>query len=281
MEAIAEHTLEPELLAPVPRRLGLPARTRLLLLVAALLLGLFVVGSGRALWEGVKLSWLGLSGQTIAGKIVAIRAEAPLKSAGKLRGGGKEKAPLPVQTALGYEAVVSTPHGLQVRRGWVSLGTQSPAAGLESEAQPPPPAVQFQLGEPFPLRCASFLGRTVCQPWGPQPAPHIVPLFLAGGLIMAVSLRLLRRLSRWADSRRALLRGGTAVVGTITDKRTEAEDMARFFLRYGYPGGPDTGREEQVSAEQWREFHVGQPVTVLFNPEQPEQAGLYALIKQK
>ena len=284
MEAIAEHTLEPELSSPPPRRLGLPSRTRLLLGTAALLLGLFAAGSGRALWEGVKLSWLDMAGQTVTGKIVAIRTDAAPKSLAGDAVSGKsaaaQKTPLPVQTAFCYEAALPAPDGPEIRRGWISLAMQSPAAGLESEAAPILPPVRFQIGQPFPVRCASLFGVTVCQPWGPGAGNHIAALFLTGGLVMAVSLLLLRRLGRWAAGRQALLRDGIAVVGTITDKRTEAEDMARFFLRYGYPGGPEIGREEQVSAEQWREFHVGQPVTVLYDPNIPSRAGLYALMKR-
>ena len=71
-----------------------------------------------------------------------------------------------------------------------------------------------------------------------------------------------------------------ATVGTITHKRTEADDIVRYYLRYGYAPSAGEGREreEQVSVEQWKEFEVGQPVTVLYDPDLPEQAGLYALI---
>ena len=98
---------------------------------------------------------------------------------------------------------------------------------------------------------------------------------------MLVSLLLLRRLLRWMGERLHLLRLGTATVGTITHKRTEAEDMVRYFLRYGYSSGQTEGREheEQVSMDQWKLFHVGQPVTVLYDPEEPERVGLYALIR--
>ena len=59
--------------------------------------------------------------------------------------------------------------------------------------------------------------------------------------------------------------------------------MARYYLRYGYAAGSALGqdREEQVSADHWREFQVGQPVTVLYDPNNPGHAGLYALIAQK
>lgn len=271
MEAIAEHTLEPELLAPTPRRLRLPWRTSLLLLVAALLLGLFALGSGRALWEGAKMLWLDCAGQTVPGKIVAIRT-SPLTAKGQL----------PAQTDICYEAIVPGLHGPQRRLGWVALGAPPPIPGLESEAAKPQPAVRFRLGQSFPLRYASFLGTTVCQPWGPSPGSRIAALLLAGGLVLLVSLRLLRRLSRWAGSRLHLLRQGTATVGTITHKRSETEDMARYYLCYGYAAAA-LGRdhEEQVSADHWREFHVGQPVTVLYDPDDPSHAGLYALIVRK
>ena len=265
MEAVIEHTLEPELAGPVPRRLHLPLRVRLLLLVAGLLLGLFVLGSARALWEGVKLSWLAEAGRSFSGKIVEIQTEpAPAK--------GQK----PRQTAIRYRAVVAGPHGGRAQTGWIVLA--EPPQPLSAEHRPVPAAPSFRLGQPFPLRAAFFGDAVLCQPWGPSPGSRIWTLFLSGGLVLAVSLLLLRRLLHWTGSRLRLLRRGTATVGTITHKRSESEDMVRYFLRYGYRGGPDAGKEEQVSADQWREFQVGQPVTVLYDPAAPEKAGLYALI---
>ena len=274
MEAITEHVLEPELLLPVPRRLSLPGRTWLLLSVAALLLGLCVLGSGCALWEGLKLSWLDLAGQTVSGRITAVQAEpSPPQSA-------STHVSLPRQTAIRYEASIPSPHGVQARRGWIVLGTPD-APGIENERAKPSP-VRFHIGQPFPLRCAFFFGLTVCQPWGPNPGSRIASLLLSGSLVMAVSLRLLRRLSRWAGSRRFLLQRGTATVGTITYTRSETEDMMRYFLRYGYAGGAAFGedREEQVSADHWHRFEVGQPVTILYDPHNPSHAGLYVLMKR-
>jgi hypothetical protein len=273
MEAIAEHALEPELLLPTPRRLRLPLRTSLLLSVAVLLLGLFVLGSGRALWEGVKLAWLDSAGQTVQGKIDVIQTE-PSPSKGQPAG----------QTAIHYEAAVPGPQGLRLQHGWIALGAPAAAPGIESQAAPLSPGPRFRLGQSFPLRCASFLGATTCQPWGPNPGIRVFSLFLAGGLVMAVSLLLLRRLVRWSGSRGHLLRSGAATIGTITDKRSESEDMMRYFLRYGYASGTSAqgrDREEQVSADQWRAFEVGQPVTVLYDPDNPAHAELYALIVQK
>lgn len=268
MEAVIEHTLEPELIGPAPRRLHLPLRARLLLLVAGLLLGLFAVGSARALWEGVKLSWLAEAGRPLSGKIVEIRTEP-----------SAAKGQTPRQTAIRYLAAAPGPHGSRAQTGWIVLA--EPPQALSAENRPVPAVPVFRLGQPFPLRVAFFANTVLCQPWGPNPGSRIWTLFLSGGLVLAVSLLLLRRLLRWTGDRLHLLRFGTAAVGTITHKRSESEDMVRYFLRYGFAGGPDAGREEQVSADQWREFQVGQPVTVLFDPDAPQKAGLYALIVQK
>lgn len=270
MEAVIEHVLEPEIAGPAPRRLHLPIRARLLLAVASLLLGLFVIGSGRALWEGVKLSWLAHAGYTISGQIAEIRT-TPF--------GPKDQALR--QTALRYTASVPSPNGPVQESGWVALGEPSAVPNPENQPAKVSAVPAFHLGQPIPLRVVLFGGAVICQPWGTGAGSRIWTLFLTGGLVTAVSLFLLRRLTRWAGSRLHLLRFGTATIGTITHTRSEAEDMVRYFLRYGYPGGPASGREEQVSADQWRTFHVGQPVTVLHDPKNPAHAGLYALIVQK
>ena len=106
METIVEYKVEPELLLPTPRRLRLPWRTLLLLSVAVLLLGVFILGSSRALWEGAKMLWLEGAGQTVSGRIVAIRTRA-----------ASVKGQLPQQIAVCYEAEVPGPQGRQPRRG--------------------------------------------------------------------------------------------------------------------------------------------------------------------
>jgi len=270
MEAVIEHVLEPEIAGPVPRRLHLPIRARLLLAVASLLLSLFVIGSGRALWEGVKLSWLARAGHTVSGTVAEIRT---------VPSGPKD--PALRQTALRYTASVPGPNGPVQKTGWIALGEPPAVPNPENQPAGTPAVPVFHLGQPVLLRVVVFGGAVICQPWGTGAGSRILTLFLTGGLVMAVSLFLLRRLLHWAGSRLHLLRFGTATVGTITHTRSEAEDMVRYFLRYGYPGGPESGREEQVSADQWRTFHVGQPVTVLYDPKHPTRAGLYALIAQK
>lgn len=248
---------------PPPRRAGLPFRLTFLLAVAGLLLGLFVVGSGRALWEAGKLFWIGGAGRTVRAPIVSIQTEPD-----------PEKGKPPHQVAIRYEAALPSSGGFVRRFGWVGLEREKTVSGA-------PP--RYQIGQTLPVRYAPWFGGVASHPWQPSPAGWITSLTLSGSLVLLVSLLLGRRLARWVGERRRLLRDGQATVGTITHKRTEAEDMVRYFLRYGYAaktGALSEGREreEQVSMEQWKRFEVGQPVTVLYDPNQPEQAALYALI---
>ena len=262
MEAVIEHAVEPKVSAPPPRPIALPPRLVGLLVVAGLLLGLFVLGSGRALWEAGKLLWIGAAGHTIQGYVVSIETEpAP------------EKGRLPQPVAVRYAADVPGADGtLQHRLGWIALERPKPGGPDRSAA--------YRLGEGVPVRYARWFGGVASHPWQPSPAGRITSLLLSGGLVGLVSLLLARRLIHWTRERLHLLRQGMATVGTITHKRTEADDMLRYFLRYGYAPAPGEGleREERVSMEQWKEFEVGQPVTVLYDPDRPEQAGLYALL---
>lgn len=283
MEALIEHMLEPEVAGPAPRRTRLPLRVSLLLAVAILLLGVFVLGSGRALWEAARLSWLAASGHTAIGRIVRVETEpAEVK--------GQQPHPVAVRYACDLPASQGTIH----REGWIGLAAPSASFNGPSPAVPlapgkvvpksqTPPAPR--LGQRVPIRYASWFGGVASQPWQPDPRGRVLTLILSGSLVMLVSLLLLRRLLRWLGERLHLLRLGTATVGTITHKRTEAEDMVRYFLHYGYASrGSDGEREsreheEQVSMDQWKLFHVGQPVTVLYDPDLPERVGLYALIR--
>jgi len=282
MEALADHAVEKDVAAPPPRRARLPLRVTGLLLVVALLLGVFAVGSGRVLWEAARLSWLFGAGHTAAGRVVAIRT-VPSDIAGRP----------PVPVALRYAADLPGPRGPQRRAGWVGLGvgpvTRGGMAGgggaaPERGTLPPVPSWPvFTVGEPFPVRYAPWFGGVTSHPWRPAPRGLVFTLSLTGGSVLLVSLLLLRRLARWTAERLHLLRRGVATVGTILHTRTEAEDSVRYFLHYGYAvveGGASVGREreEQVGADQWKRFSVGQPVTVLYDPDQPDRAGLYALM---
>lgn len=264
MEALTEHSLEPALQADVPRRLSLPLRERLLLAVALLLLALFTLGGCRALWEGGELAWLAGSGRSVTGRIVEIRSDPPL-SEGKAG----------LQTAVRYAVSLPGPDGPRLFSEWATQPASSAAETGRAAGTP-----QFFLGQPLPLRSARFLGLTVCRPWDSSAGARILSLLLAGGLILAVSLLLLRRLLRDTGKRLSLLRRGTATIGTVLHKRTESEDMVRYFLCYGYAdsAAQRREREEQVSAAQWQMFSVGEPVTVLYAPAHPETAGLYALL---
>jgi len=283
MEALIEHTLEPEVAGPAPRRTHLPLRVSLLLAVAVLLLGVFVLGSGRALWEAARLSWLAGAGHTATGRIIRVATEPS---------GFKGQPPRPV--AVRYACDLPAAQGTIHREGWIGLGAPpapingpSPAIVLSPAKDAPKPSAPAsptpRRGQTVLIRYAPWFGGVASQPWQPNPRGRVLTLILSGSLVMLVSLLLLRRLLRWMGERLHLLRLGTATVGTITHKRTEAEDMVRYFLRYGYASGQAEGREheEQVSMDQWKLFQVGQPVTVLYDPDQPERVGLYALITHK
>ncbi len=259
METVSEHRVEPEIAGPAPRRVGLPGRLNFLLVAAFLLLSVFLLGSGRALWEAGKLLWLAGAGQTATARVVEIRWEPPAAK-------GKPA----VQAAIRYHldtAVSRSAGGRLTRTGWIGVRRGERL---------------YHLEQTLPYRYAPWFGGVAGFPWQPSPSGRIVSLLLSGGLVLLVSGFLVRRLARWVRLHLHLLRLGQATVGTITHKRTEADDMLRYFLRYGYAPTPGEGREreEQVSAEQWKRFEVGQPVTVLYDPDRPEHAGVYALIRQ-
>ncbi len=278
METVLEHTVEPKVAPPPPRRIALPPKLAFLLTVAGLLLGLFVLGSGRALWEVGKLLWIGAAGRTVQGHIVEVRTEPSAVR-------GKPPIPVAVRFVVNIPGVEGT---LQRQSGWVGLerpkGSALEIPRADQNAHPPPSPTRlppgYALGRSFPVRYAPWFGGVASYPWRPSPAGRVTSLLLSGGLVLLVSLLLARRLVHWTRERLRLLRGGVATVGTITHKRTEADDVVRYYLRYGYAPAPGEGREreEQVSVEQWKEFEIGQPVTVLYDPNTPEQAGLYALI---
>ncbi len=267
METLIEHVLEAQVAAPPPRRAQLPLRLTFLLTVATLLLGVFVLGSGRALWEAGKMIWIAQAGRTATGSVVAIQTQP-----------SPEKNQPPQQVAIRYQAEIPDGKGgILVRSGWIGLPPPV-GSGVKTPDQP-----IWRIGQMVPVRYAPWFGGVASRPWQTGPGGRIVSLTLSGGLVLVVSLLLGQRLRRWTRERLQLLRLGVATVGTIIHKRTEAEDMLRYYLRYGYASAPGQGREreDQVSMEQWKRFEVGQPVTVLFHPEQPEQAGLYALLHEK
>lgn len=261
MEALSPHAVESHLSAPPPRPARLPLRLTLLLAVATLLLAAFVLGGVRALWEAGKLGWLAGAGRTAAARIDGIRTAEP-----------QDPAAPPVQSAVHYSLDLP---GHVVRAGWIGFASVSPLPGGRMAA----PAPAFALGQSLPVRYAPWFGGVLSQPWGDAPGGRVTTLLLTGGLILLVSLGLARRLTRWLRAYLHLLRHGRATVGTVTHKRTEVEDAVRYFLRFGYSAaGEGREREEQVGAEQWKLFQVGQPVTVLYDPAKPEHAGLYALM---
>ncbi len=274
METVIEHPLEREIAAPPPRSVRLPFGLNFLLLAAGLMFALFIGGGGYALLEATKLSWVSAMGRSVTAHIAQISTEP-----------SAVKGQPPLQTALRY--VFTSPFDQSLQSHWIRLdrpddsqsGLMPMAQGRSRPAAGPPPA---QIGDPIPVRGAGWLGRTVFYPWAPQASGRIAFLLLTGVLIIGISLFLLRRLLDWRAHRLRLLRLGIATVGTIIDKEARAEDTPRYYVRYGYAAGDEPReREEQMSMEQWKEFAIGQPVTVLYDPEKAEDAGLYALLGRK
>lgn len=266
MEMLSEHVIEPALAAPPPRKMPLSLRLITLLVLASLLLGLFSLGGLRAVWEAGKLGWLAGAGRTGPGTVTKIETQP-----------GPDKTAPPVAIGLWYTVTLDGPHGPFQRMGWISLAGEPVLPGGPARALPAP---AVRLGQTLPVRSAPWFGDVLSQPWAASPGSRIGTLLFIGVLVLLATVRLARRILVWLRGHLHLMRHGVATVGTITDKRTEVEDAAHYFLTYGYSAaGKGLEREEQVGAEQWRLFQVGQPVTVLYDPASPAHAGLSVLMQ--
>jgi len=277
METVIEHRIEPAVAAPPPRLIRLPFSTTALLIGAALLLLTFVAGSARALLEAGQLVWVGMAGRTVTARVTEAQTEVLPKG-----------APTPLRTRFIYAFDIdhATRTGSAIQYSLPPADDpQPPARTLRPQSPaPPPPLPPAKVGDTFPLRVAPWFGRLLYHPWQTPPTGKILLLFLSGALVAVVSLLLLRRLLRWHRARLFLLRQGLATVGTIVHKHAQTEDSVQYFLRFGYavePNGEARETAEQVSADNWRTFEVGQPVTVLYDPAHPDNASLYALIGRK
>ena len=80
--------------------------------------------------------------------------------------------------------------------------------------------------------------------------------------------------------RRALVKHGVAVLGTVTAKRPAADKKESDRLTYAYhrPDGTTARtRTEFVPAAFYNQYEVGQHVVVIYSPRKPEQPTLYGL----
>ncbi len=271
METVSEHPIEREVAAPPPRAARLPLGVNFLILAAGLMFALFIGGGGYALLEAAKLGWVSAAGRTVTARVAEIRTEA-----------SEVKGQPARQTALRY--VFTSPFDRSTQSRWLRLdradNSQTGMPMSQGRGKPAPPPF-VHVGDPIPVRGAAWLGRPLFYPWTAEAAGRIVFLMLSGALIVGISLFLLRRLLTWRRHRLHLLRAGIATVGTIVDKEARSEDTPRYFVRYGYEAASaPQEREEQVSMEQWKEFEIGQPVTVLYDPDRTEDAGLYTLVRR-
>lgn len=279
METLTPHAIEPAVSGPPPRRLSLPPGLLALITVALLLFTVFFVGGLGALGEAAELGWVAATGQSVSARITAINTVP----------GASEGQPA-VQTALHYTYSDAAPSPAQAQTGTLRLSSPAAPQSTPLAAVGPLPARAsaaslFHVGDPLPLRRARWLGQTLLLPWPSNPGGKIAFLAFCGGLIVVVSLSLIRHLWGWTARRVRLLEQGIATVGTITHKHSQAEDPAHYFVSYGY-GDAQTPphsfeHEEQVTADQWKCLQVGQPVTVLYDPACPSVAGLYTLLRGK
>jgi hypothetical protein len=276
METVIDHQIEPAVAAAPPRTAHLSPSTNLLLLAAMLLFGLFIYGGSRALFEAWKLAWLGMTGQTIMARVTQV-VTIP----------ANVKAAPDQQIGLRYSYTLPFGSDRNLKSGYAHLMT--PDVGDTTRPQEPLPrgsrttnlsnAPVFHVDDRLPLRGTEWLGRPLVYPWQAAPTGKIVFLLLCGGLVIGISVLLLRQLARWRGHRLGLLRYGIATTGTVVHKEARAEDSPRYYLRYGYAVGTEPHEhEEQVSVEQWKRIDIGEPVTVLYHPERPGDAGLYLLI---
>jgi hypothetical protein len=279
METLTEHPIEPAVSGPPPRRLSLPPGLTALMTIALLLFVVFFGGGARALWEAGKLGWVAVSGRSVPARITAIDT-LPGATSGQ---------PV-VQTGLHYAYSTASHPSVGAGTGVLRLSEPAPPENTPLAAVGPLPASAsaapaFHVGDTLMLRRAQWFGQTVLLPWPSNPGGKIAFLAFCGGLIVAVSITLIRRLLGWTVRRVRLLGHGIATVGTITHKHSQAEDAAHYFVSYGY-GDAQTPpvpyeHEEQVTADQWKRLEVGQPVTVLYDPAQPSVASLYTLLRGK
>ena len=277
METLIPHPIEPAVSLPPPRRLFLPPGMLALTAVAVLLFALFFAGGVGALLEAAKLGWVAVSGRSIAARVTAIDT---------LPGVSKDQPA--AQTRLYYAYSGGASPQAPVRKGTLRLSNpaapeSTPLAAVGSAPARGLAAPAFRVGDTLALRQARWFGQTLLLPWPTNPGGKIAFLAFCGGLIVTVSLGLIRRLLGWTARRVRLLGHGVATVGTITHKHSQAEDAAHYFVRYGY-GDAQTlpapyEHEEQVTADQWKRLEVGQPVTVLYDPARPAVAGLYTLLR--
>jgi hypothetical protein len=105
-------------------------------------------------------------------------------------------------------------------------------------------------------------------------------LGVIGAVLVAVGGTFLLRLARWHRRRMRLLQHGMAVRGNIVERYIDNVE-GKFYLKYSYLPRTETvprEREEQCTQAQWKRFHEGDAITVLYDPAHAETVGLYGLL---
>lgn len=272
-EQVREHVIEAAVFGRPPRKTTLPLATFSLLAVASLMLLILMYGGSRAVLEATKLTWLGIRGRPVTATITHVGTSGQVDTFGR-----------PMRDAFEYRLNGEPPAGIS-RTGTVLF---APASSPQESVS----ANQLQLaklaerptlnvGQTLEFRTGTWMGRPMMHPWNPSPLRTMAFLGVSGIVVMLVSLYFLTRVVRWVLRRVTLLSYGIAVVGTIVHKYSSADESPKFYVRYGFASGEDpAGREheEQCSIGQWKQFEVGMPVTVLYDPRNVFRSGIYKLI---
>ena len=272
-EQVREHEIEAAMSVVPPRKTTLPLRTFSLLAVASVMLLLLMYGGSRAILEAAKLAWLGIRGTSVTATITHVGASGQVDSSGRL-----------LKDAFIYRINGPAPRGIS-RTGTVLLSTMGapqesvPTAQLQHAKVDARPT--FHVGQALEFRAGTWMGRPMIHPWNPSPIGTAAFLGLSGIVVMLVSLYFLTRVVRWILRRVILLSYGQAVVGTIVHKYSSADESPKFYVRYGFASDEDPvghEHEEQCNLGQWKQFEVGMPVTVLYDPRNVFRSGIYKLI---
>jgi hypothetical protein len=253
-----------DLHAPAPRDVRLGLRTLALLTVATALGAAIIVGGILALSAAGRLVYLSSHSRPLAGhvtQIVASRSDGP-------QGPAQEgHVDFVVDSAMPPGAPQS---------GSIRLPPQPYVPDTRAGAP-----TRFHVGDRLGLRLIKDRGAAVLIPWDQSPAVSLLSLTAFGVILIGLALLAVIQLWRVNFEQRRLLSHGVAVEGEVTGKRMDAAGGPRYYLKYSFRrvGAITTEeREERCTAEQWRRLGVEYPVTVLIDPERPDQPRLSELI---
>jgi hypothetical protein len=273
-EIIKDYKVEPELMAPPPRRLFLPLGTRVLFASAVLLIILFFYGGCLLLFNSAQLVYVAVTGKTAVAHIIRIDSVPS--------GDLKQSV---VETGIAYQFDSPFPNNRppQVQYSKINLGEvpYDIQDYLHRRRKGAFDIPDYHIGDPLLFRYTKWHGRTILHPWNRPPYAKIAAMSAMGMAVITVGFVIMRRLLHWRKGGLRLMRHGVATPGTILHKRSDTSEVPRYYVLYGFElteSGGTRQREERCTIDQWKKFDVGQTVTVLYDPADTSVAGLYPLL---